>query len=220
MSDILNKIVDVKREEVAAARKRISLEAVRFDAESRVLTRDFVGALRGKILVQPRRFNIRVGWIETSPDCVAEPQLLLIDPLGVGSRQFEQLGRIEPRIFQHRELERNINATGDNARLREARSDRGVELKVALRSLGLDATIEADRRVIEIVAEAIGGLDSVEPQRTMRGCGQEKRETGAEHGVTATVCVPRRQLGRVARCGGSAGSRRPRRRQPLSRSQR
>ena len=49
MSDILNKIVAVKREEVAAARKRASFEAVRFDAESRVLTRDFVGALRGKI---------------------------------------------------------------------------------------------------------------------------------------------------------------------------
>lgn len=49
MSDILNKIVAVKHEEVAAAKKRVSLEAVRFDAESRVLTRDFVGALRAKI---------------------------------------------------------------------------------------------------------------------------------------------------------------------------
>ena len=49
MSDILNKIVDVKRQEVAAAKKRSPLEAVRFDAESRVLTRDFVGALRSKI---------------------------------------------------------------------------------------------------------------------------------------------------------------------------
>ena len=49
MSDILNKIMDVKREEVAAAKKRVSLEAMRFDAESRVLTRDFVGALRNKI---------------------------------------------------------------------------------------------------------------------------------------------------------------------------
>jgi len=49
MSDILNKIMDVKREEVAAAKKRVSLEAIRFDAESRVLTRDFVGALRKKI---------------------------------------------------------------------------------------------------------------------------------------------------------------------------
>lgn len=49
MSDILNKIVGVKREEVAASKKRASLEAVRFDAESRVLTRDFVGALRNKI---------------------------------------------------------------------------------------------------------------------------------------------------------------------------
>jgi len=49
MSDILEKIVAVKREEVAAAKKKASLEAVRFDAESRVLTRDFIGALRAKI---------------------------------------------------------------------------------------------------------------------------------------------------------------------------
>lgn len=49
MSDILNKIVAVKRQEVAAAIKRKPLEAVRFDAESRVLTRDFAGALRAKI---------------------------------------------------------------------------------------------------------------------------------------------------------------------------
>ncbi|MBP6008446.1 MAG: indole-3-glycerol phosphate synthase TrpC [Rhodoferax sp.] len=49
MTDILDKIVAVKREEVAAAAKRKSLAAVRFDAESRVLTRDFVGAMRGKI---------------------------------------------------------------------------------------------------------------------------------------------------------------------------
>lgn len=49
MSDILNKIVAVKHEEVAAAQKRKSLAAVRADAESRVLTRDFVGALRAKI---------------------------------------------------------------------------------------------------------------------------------------------------------------------------
>ena len=49
MSDILKKIVDVKRQEVAAALKRKSLAAVRADAESRVLTRDFEGALRNKI---------------------------------------------------------------------------------------------------------------------------------------------------------------------------
>ena len=49
MSDILNKIVAVKHEEIAAAKKRSPLEAVRFDAESRVFTRDFVGALRAKI---------------------------------------------------------------------------------------------------------------------------------------------------------------------------
>lgn len=49
MSDILEKIVAVKREEIAAARKKAPLEAVRFDAESRVLTRDFTGALHAKI---------------------------------------------------------------------------------------------------------------------------------------------------------------------------
>ena len=49
MSDILEKIVAVKREEIAAASKKMPLEAVRADAESRVLTRDFEGALRRKI---------------------------------------------------------------------------------------------------------------------------------------------------------------------------
>lgn len=49
MSDILNKIVAVKREEIAAGLKRKSLSAMRADAESRVLTRDFVGAMRAQI---------------------------------------------------------------------------------------------------------------------------------------------------------------------------
>ncbi len=49
MSDILNQIVEVKHQEVAAARKRLPLEVVRADAESRVLTRDFEGALRARI---------------------------------------------------------------------------------------------------------------------------------------------------------------------------
>ncbi|MES2188273.1 MAG: indole-3-glycerol phosphate synthase TrpC [Pseudomonadota bacterium] len=48
-SDILNQINAVKREEIAAAQRVRSLEAVRADAESRVLTRDFEGALRAKI---------------------------------------------------------------------------------------------------------------------------------------------------------------------------
>jgi indole-3-glycerol phosphate synthase len=51
MSDILDKIVAVKHQEVAAAKKRKSLEAMRADAESRVLTRDFLGALRDKMAV-------------------------------------------------------------------------------------------------------------------------------------------------------------------------
>lgn len=49
MSDVLNNIVAVKREEIAAAKKRISVEALRAQAESQVEVRDFVGALRAKI---------------------------------------------------------------------------------------------------------------------------------------------------------------------------
>ena len=46
MSDILNKIVAVKREELAQALARKPLAVVRADAESRVLTRDFEAAMR------------------------------------------------------------------------------------------------------------------------------------------------------------------------------
>ena len=49
MADILEKIVAVKREEVAAAQKKKPFAAMRADAESRVLTRDFEGALRARI---------------------------------------------------------------------------------------------------------------------------------------------------------------------------
>lgn len=49
MSDILKKICDIKTQEIAAAKKRKSFASMRSDAESRVLTRDFIGALRGKI---------------------------------------------------------------------------------------------------------------------------------------------------------------------------
>ena len=49
MTDILKKICDVKAQEVAALQKRTPLAEMRRDAESRVLTRDFVGALRAKI---------------------------------------------------------------------------------------------------------------------------------------------------------------------------
>jgi indole-3-glycerol phosphate synthase len=49
MSDVLNKIVAVKHEEISASKRKVSLEAMRADAESRVLTRDFEGALRAKI---------------------------------------------------------------------------------------------------------------------------------------------------------------------------
>ena len=49
MSDILKNICEVKAQEVAAAKQHLSLADMRRDAESRVLTRDFVGALRAKI---------------------------------------------------------------------------------------------------------------------------------------------------------------------------
>ncbi|NML13740.1 indole-3-glycerol phosphate synthase TrpC [Azohydromonas caseinilytica] len=49
MSDILNKIVAVKHEEIAAARAQRPLEAVRREAEALGGQRDFVGALRAKV---------------------------------------------------------------------------------------------------------------------------------------------------------------------------
>ena len=49
MSDILKKIVAVQYEEIALAAQKKSLAMVRADAESRVLTRDFVGAIQHKI---------------------------------------------------------------------------------------------------------------------------------------------------------------------------
>ena len=49
MSDILQKIVEVKRQEIAAAIKKIPFTAMRADAQTRVLVRDYVGAMRQKI---------------------------------------------------------------------------------------------------------------------------------------------------------------------------
>ena len=49
MTDILEQIVAAKREEIAAAARRKPLPVMRADAESRVLTRDFIGAMRAKI---------------------------------------------------------------------------------------------------------------------------------------------------------------------------
>jgi indole-3-glycerol phosphate synthase len=54
MSDILKKIVAVKHEEIALSLRKKSFEAVRADAESRVLTRDFVGAIRQKLTSNKR----------------------------------------------------------------------------------------------------------------------------------------------------------------------
>ena len=50
MSDILNEIVAVKRTELASAMERRPLALMRTDAESRILTRDFEGAMRQRIV--------------------------------------------------------------------------------------------------------------------------------------------------------------------------
>jgi indole-3-glycerol phosphate synthase len=49
MSDILNKILAVKREEVAAANAAKPLAAIRAEAEAQSPSRNFVGAIRAKI---------------------------------------------------------------------------------------------------------------------------------------------------------------------------
>lgn len=49
MTDILQRIVATKQQELARAVGRKPLAAMRADAESRVLTRDFMGALRARI---------------------------------------------------------------------------------------------------------------------------------------------------------------------------
>ena len=81
MPDILEKIIAVKQGEVAALIQQKPLSAMRLDAESRVLTRDFVGALRSKIAagkaaviaevkkaspskgVLRQKFTSRVSWV-------------------------------------------------------------------------------------------------------------------------------------------------------------
>src|SRR5258708_24477903 len=49
MSDILERILAVKREEIAAAKQKRPLAALRADAESAGKSRDFIGALHAKI---------------------------------------------------------------------------------------------------------------------------------------------------------------------------
>jgi indole-3-glycerol phosphate synthase len=50
MSDILERIVAVKREEIAAGRRRRDVASLRRDAEALGGQRDFVGALRGRVV--------------------------------------------------------------------------------------------------------------------------------------------------------------------------
>lgn len=48
MNDILQKILATKREEVAAARARVSFDQIKFQAEQRFDQRDFLGAIRAR----------------------------------------------------------------------------------------------------------------------------------------------------------------------------
>ena len=49
MSDILNKIISVKRDEIAAAKRKRTLTSLRVEAENAALPRDFLGALRERL---------------------------------------------------------------------------------------------------------------------------------------------------------------------------
>lgn len=49
MSDILQKILATKREEVAAARERVTLDQIKFQAEQRFDQRDFLGSIRARL---------------------------------------------------------------------------------------------------------------------------------------------------------------------------
>ena len=62
MSDILNKIVATKHEEVALRLKKIPFAAMRADAESRVMTRGFEAALRAKMAAYQAN-GARLGWL-------------------------------------------------------------------------------------------------------------------------------------------------------------
>jgi indole-3-glycerol phosphate synthase len=87
MADILNQIVAVKREEIALARKRKSLEAVRADAESRMLTRDFEGALRRKIAAGAAAVIAEIKKASPSKGVIRED----FDPASI-TRSYEQGG--------------------------------------------------------------------------------------------------------------------------------
>ncbi|MGF6540875.1 hypothetical protein OKW32_004161 [Paraburkholderia youngii] len=58
MSDILDRIIAVKREEIRAAEQSVPLEELRLEASSRDL-RDFVGAIRAKHTAGSRRGDLR-----------------------------------------------------------------------------------------------------------------------------------------------------------------
>ena len=79
MSNVLDKIVAVKREEVAAAQKKLPLAEVRADAESRVLTRDFVGALRAKVAAGQAAVIAEVKKASPSAGVIAED----FDPVAI-----------------------------------------------------------------------------------------------------------------------------------------
>jgi indole-3-glycerol phosphate synthase len=79
MNDILQRIVQAKHEEVAHAARRLPLSAVRADAESRLMTRDFVGAMRQKIQAGQAAVIAEVKKVSPSKGLLRED----FDPAGI-----------------------------------------------------------------------------------------------------------------------------------------
>lgn len=80
MSDILTRILQVKREEVAQARQREPLAALRARAEARRDRRDFLGALRGRVAAGQPAVIAEVKRASPSRGVLREPY----DPAAIG----------------------------------------------------------------------------------------------------------------------------------------
>jgi indole-3-glycerol phosphate synthase len=81
MSDILTRILDVKQQEIAAARARMPLDAVRRAAESAPAVRDFHGAMTAKIAAGGAAVIAEVKKASPSKGVLRDP----FDPAAIGA---------------------------------------------------------------------------------------------------------------------------------------
>jgi indole-3-glycerol phosphate synthase len=81
MSDILNRILDIKQQEIAAARARTPLEAVRRAAESAPVLRDFHGAMAARIAAGQAAVIAEVKKASPSKGVLRDP----FDPAAIGA---------------------------------------------------------------------------------------------------------------------------------------